>query len=148
MSLSLSNQKDQMSQVIVFSVALWKQMLEFEEARQENYWCFWALLLEKIPEDIVNNQENKGKRRGWPAVTWMDSVIVVMSAPLEKLKNQVRDTSSGRKSIYVIDKNQQWLDAMSSSSLSSSYQYCCYLIANEVQQLKCWDQGRLNWSSF
>lgn len=67
--------------------------------------AFSALLSEKIPEDIVNNQENKGKRRGGPAVTWVDSVIVVMSAPLEKLKNQVRDTSSGRTSIYVIDKN-------------------------------------------
>lgn len=33
----------------------------------------------------------EGKRRGYPAEKWMDSVIVVMDILLEDLKNQVRD---------------------------------------------------------
>lgn len=47
------------------------------------------------------------KRRGWPAGRWMD--LVVMGAPLENLKDQIRNRSSWRK-MHVVANNQHQLD--------------------------------------
>lgn len=43
---------------------------------------------------------------------WMVSITVAIGVPLGVLKNQIGDTSSWRRSVYVVAKSQYFLDGM------------------------------------
>lgn len=53
----------------------------------------------------------------------MDPVTVAMGASLEDSKDQFRDRSSWRKSIYVVTKSQKGLDCSNKFHSSMQYKY-------------------------